>query len=46
MIASIPVLCQCLMLELNLLSSSPTVLCMLLLSDILEDCLLSKKKIQ
>ena len=32
------------MLELNL-SSSPTVLCMLLLSDILEDCLLSKKNI-
>ena len=42
MVASTPVLCQGLMLELNL-SSSPTVLCMLLLSDILEDCLLSKK---
>ena len=44
MVASLPVWCQCLMLELNLLSFSPTVLCMLFLSDISEDCLVSKKK--
>lgn len=44
MVASLPVRCQCLMLELNLLSFSPTVLCMLFLSDIPEDCLESKKK--
>ena len=44
MAASLPVWCQCLMLELNLFSFSPTVLYKLFLSDIFEDCLLSKKK--